>query len=314
LKSTLLTALANQIKASGSDPFEKIKILIQELIQRLQHEASKEADQKGWCTKATADAEQKREYAFDEVMELNAQLAELEATQSKLVAEIRANQHEWKALKDDVNETVTDRNEEKAENQETVATAEAGLDAIDQAIDIMTKFYLTAAKEKVTFSTLQAPEDDAPDAGFGIGEEYTGDQSTQGGIVGMLEVIQSDFQRTIKETEHAEKKAEKDHLDFMTRTGVSIAENEVAHKEKSRYLLNADNKHVEAWNNLDAQNSILHTSLQELIELKKTCIDTGMTYEERVARREDEIAALNKASCILEAYAKYGADGVGEQC
>ena len=47
------------------------------------------------------------------------------------------------------------------------------------------------------------------------------------------------------------------------------------------------------------------------MELKPTCIDTGMSQEERVARREDEI---EKALCVLYAYAEYGPEGAGDAC
>merc|ERR1719160_1221401 len=85
LHSTLLSSLATKIAA---DPFAKIKKLIQELIERLLTEAANEANQKGWCDKATADATQKPTYAAEEIADLNAKMAKLEALSDKLGDEI----------------------------------------------------------------------------------------------------------------------------------------------------------------------------------------------------------------------------------
>merc|ERR1719277_1445098 len=131
---------------------------------------------------------------------------------------------EIKELKDSQAEAEKNRKEEKAENANTVSEAKAGLAAVNMATDILDKFYKTSAKAKVDLSLAQGPLDDAPDAGFEIGEAYKGAQAESGGIVGMLEVIQSDFERTISETKKAEKIAAKEHLDFMTDTGKSLAE------------------------------------------------------------------------------------------
>merc|ERR1712139_136641 len=97
LKSTLLTSLASQIQA---DPFAKVKKLIQDLIERLLQEAADEANQKGWCDKATADATQKRDNAADEIEGLNAKLAKLEALSDKLGEEIKVLTADIKELKD----------------------------------------------------------------------------------------------------------------------------------------------------------------------------------------------------------------------
>merc|ERR1719169_303793 len=85
LKSTLLASLATKI---AGDPLAKVKKLIQELIERLLTEAANEANQKGWCDKATADATQKRTYAADKIESLNAEMAKLEALGAKLKSEI----------------------------------------------------------------------------------------------------------------------------------------------------------------------------------------------------------------------------------
>merc|ERR1719506_212485 len=96
LKSTVLTSLATRIAA---DPLGKVKKLIQELIERLLTEAANEANQKGWCDKATADATQKRTYAADEIEDLNAKMAKLEALSDKLEEEIGTLQSEITELK-----------------------------------------------------------------------------------------------------------------------------------------------------------------------------------------------------------------------
>merc|ERR1719282_1645696 len=140
LKSTLLTALANKISGS-KDPFAKVKILIQELLERLLAEQGNEANQKGWCDKATADATQKRDYAADEIRELNGQMAELEAARNKLDDELVQLEEEIHELQTARASAVKIRAEEKAENEATVQAAQAGLDALEMATDILNKFY-----------------------------------------------------------------------------------------------------------------------------------------------------------------------------
>merc|ERR1719506_2211582 len=311
LKSTLLTSLASKIAA---DPFAKIKKLIQELIERLLQEAANEANQKGWCDKATADATQKRSYAADEIEDLNAKMAKLAALSDKLGEEIKTLNAEIKELNDKRAEAEAARKEESAENANTVSEAKAGLDAVKMAIDILDKFYKTSAKAKVDLSLAQGPLDDAPDAGFDNGEAYKGAGGEAGGIIGMMEVIQSDFQRTIDETRKDEKAAEKDHLDFMTESGMSLAEKTMAQKENTKLKDEADSNFNDAEDELASETKILVASIEELLELKKACVDTGMSYADRVALREEEIAALKKALCILGAHAEYGPDGLADAC
>merc|ERR1719437_368782 len=85
LRSTMLTALASKIAA---DPFAKVKQLIQELIERLLQQAANEANQKGWCDKATAEAKQKRDFAAQEIAVLNGEMEKLEAERDRLDEEL----------------------------------------------------------------------------------------------------------------------------------------------------------------------------------------------------------------------------------
>merc|ERR1719424_1593325 len=232
-------------------------------------------------------------------------MAKLEALSAKLGEELATLAKEIKDLNDA---------EEKAENANTVTEAKAGLGAVKMAIDILDKFYKTSAKANVDLSLAQGPLDDAPDAGFDNGEAYTGAGAESGGIIGMMEVIQSDFERTISETNKAEAEAAQDHMKFMTETSMSLAEKNVAKKEKTRLKDETDNNENDAEEELSSQTKILVTSIKELIELKAACVDTGMSYADRVAMREQEIESLKKALCILGAYAEFGPDGLADAC
>ena len=312
LRSALLTSLAGQVAA---DPLAKVKTLIQELIEKMLQEAGNDSNQEDWCNKATADAEQKRTYASEKVDKNNSDMALLESQRDTLSEEIATLTAEISSLELMQQEATTMREEENAENTRTVQDASAGLAAVIQATDILSKYYKTAAKatadSKLAMAqTGKGPADDAPDAGFKNEEAYTGRQGAATGIIGMLEVINGDFTRTIAETEAAEEEARKAHLEFMTESSKSLQTKNVASDEKTKQKSGVESDLQTADDNLQSQMVILTTAVKELMELKPVCIDTGMSYEERVARREDEIAAMNKGLCILEHYAEYGPDGL----
>merc|ERR1712150_98590 len=120
--------------------------------------------------------------------------------------------------------------------------------------------------------------------------------------------------RTISETEKAEAKAKEEYLNFMTESGKSLAEKEMTNEQKLKQKDDTIQKLEAARDDLATQAQILSLAIKELIELKPVCVDTGMTYEERVSRREDEIESLKKALCVLNAYAEYGPEGAGNAC
>jgi len=330
LKSLLLLRLASQLAA---DPFAKVKKLIQELIERLLAEATAEANQKGWCDKSISDAEVKRKYAAEKIADLNAEIATLEATRNKLVEEMAVLQDEIAALKAGLAKAQKLRASEAAENANTIETAKVGVTGIQLAIGIISKFYKTAAKAAAPpvpmsfapaaagpapaaalLQAVQGPLEVAPDPGFEAFDAYRGAQGSAGGILGMMEVIKSDFERTVRLTTEQEAKAQKEFQAYVLETKISLAEKEQALKEKQGYLDDAKEALTPAQDKLSLQAGILKKALTELIELQPACVDTGMSYAERVAMREAEIAGLKKALCILENFEEYGPDGTGSSC
>merc|ERR1719310_2736843 len=99
-----------------------------------------------------------------------------------------------------MNEATTLRMSEKAKNTDTMKDAAAGEEATKAALVVLKEFYSSQA------SFLQQVPEMA---------EYKGMQSAKGGVVGMLEVITSDFARLLADTKAAETAAATEYDSFI---------------------------------------------------------------------------------------------------
>jgi len=296
LKSDTLAMLAAK---AAADPFVKIKKLIQELIERLLQEAADEGNHKGWCDKETGKAKQSRDTKAEAVRDLNQALAENEGKRDALKEELQVLTIELGELNDSLSKITKERSDESVENEATVSEAEEGKEAVEQAIEVLDKFYKTAAKAAFTQESASASgvDDDMPDTGFE--GKNKGSQGAAAGILGMLDVILSDFERTISETEKAEKAAAKEFLEFETTTKVSIGTKTVAKDTNTAELQETETTMNDDKDSMAEEQELLEAALKELQELQPACVQTAMSYEERVARREHEIESLKQALCVL---------------
>merc|ERR1712203_219234 len=86
LHSQTLAVVAMHV---ASDPFTKVKKLIQQLIERLLAESTAEATKKGFCDEELGKANKDRDYRLADANALNAELQQLEVKQDELEEEIR---------------------------------------------------------------------------------------------------------------------------------------------------------------------------------------------------------------------------------
>merc|ERR1719379_425059 len=124
-------------------------------------------------------------------------------------------------------------------------------------------------------------------------------QSENGGVVGMLEVIQSDFARLEAETKASEQSAQKEYDAFMT-------DSKVDKESKTTDIFHKTNKKGDesqalavAEKDLESTQKELDAALLYFDKLKPSCIDADVSYSDRVARREEEIKSLQEALNIL---------------
>lgn len=294
LKSTALATLAARIAA---DPFKKVKKLIQDLIERLLTEATAEATKKGFCDEQLAKAESERNTRLNEAKSLNVDISALEVKQDQLELEIQLLNNSIVFLTATLQNATTLRGQEKAANLLTIADAKEGLDAVTQAIIILKSFYRKSAKATVLAQYSPVDEDTS---GPGFTGAYKGNQAASKGIIGLLEVIQTDFTRAERNTRSAESRAQREFIKFDRDTKADISGKETKKTLDKEDLVTTKADLLSKSGALKTQMDLVDAAIRDIEDLKPTCIDTGMSYADRVAKRQDEMDSLKKALCILD--------------
>jgi len=289
LGSRVLALIAAKV---GEDPFIKVKQMIKDLIVKLMEEANEEAEHKAWCDTELASNEQTRKEKTAAVESLHAQKDELEASIAKLTEDIAELTQAIADLDAAMAKYTSLRNEEKSKNAATVVDAKAAQTAVAQALTVLKDFYEKAA-EATAFSqqTGQAPEI--------FEKEYKGMGSSGGGVVGMLEVIESDFARLEADTKAAEESAQAEYDEFMTDSATDKSKKTTDSEHKAAKKQDEEASLTSTMEDLQGTQEELDAALAYFDKLKPSCVDAGVSYEDRVARRKEEIVSLQEALQIL---------------
>lgn len=305
LKSPVLSIMSMKVKVAA-DHFVKVRGLIKDLIQRLEDNAESEATTKGYCDKAMKSAVANRDKANSNIEVAVSTISKLTNTKAQLEAEIQdlkqAIADNLKAL----NEATELRESEKDENSVTIKTAKEGKAAIELALSILKQFY-----ENAFIQTGYTPPnadregltvaDRAPETFSGT---YHGNEDASKGIIGLLDVILSDFERTISTTDEEEKTSQGAFDVFESDIKSDNGAKEKDIKTKEGLVATAKDKLVEQGEDKADAQKLLADAKKELKKLKPMCVEGEETYVQRVAKREKEIAALKEAMTLLDEWQK----------
>jgi len=289
IHSHVLSALAVRAEAN---PFSKVKKMIQDLITRLREEATQEAEHKGWCDKELAQNKHIRDAKTSSVEKLHAEVDELTARIAKLTREIAELGTQIADLNTAVAKATKIRKDEKYENGVTIKESKEAQTAVAKALTVLKTFYDKAGGAT---ALVQAPAD-APDI---FEKPYTGMQGENGGVIGMMEVIESDFARLEAETKASEASQTAEFDKFMTDSKVDIRSKETDVKHKTAQNAEADRNLNLAKDDLKQTQKDLDAALEYFDKLKPSCVNADVSYEDRVKRREEELESLKEALEIL---------------
>merc|ERR1719359_886273 len=289
LNSRVLKLLATKVRA---DPFKKVKKMIKDLIVKLMEEATEEAETKGFCDTEMSTNEHTRKEKTSQVETLTADIDELTASVASLTEEVAELNTAIADLDASVEKATNIRNAEKKKNKQTIKDSQDAQEAVAAALGVLKEFYAKAGKATSLVQQKQ-PEifDDTPYKGMG---------GQAGGVVGMIEVIQSDFERLEAETTANEDAAAKEFKQFSNDSKMDKMQKSKDVEHKSEKKAEQEQALQEKKADLAGTQKELDAALAYYEKLKPTCVSGGAeSFEDRVAQRKEEIESLQEALRIL---------------
>jgi len=277
--------LMQLLASARSDPFGKIRGLIEDMIAKLTKEAAEEADQKSFCDEEISESKAKQADLSGKLDKTTARIAKADASVAKLKEEIKTLEAEIAEIDAGQAEATKLREEAHAEYVKASTDFKDSAAAVAKAIGVLSDYYNSAA-----FVQLSSKE--APDFGGAKGDVG----ST---IVSILEVAESDFTTMLAEAE-ADESSQVEAYEKLTEDNALTKATKTADakgktNEVKQLKVSLDNYKE----NKATTSEELDAVLMYLDKLKPQCESKVMSYAERKAKREQEIEGLKEALTIL---------------
>jgi len=282
-KSTELAQLASRMASAvrfasngGSDPFAKVKGLITDMISKLEADASGDASHKAYCDKETSESQSKKDEKKALVEKLSTQIDSMNAKGAKLKEEVASLQKELAELASSQAEMNKIRQDQKSLYNNNSAEMKQGVDGVQKALSVLKDYYASD------------------------GKSHSSADGAGSGIIGMLEVVESDFTKGLAEMEATESMAASEYERVSKQNDLSRTMKSQDAKYKGKEAAGLAKSASEASSDREGTQAELDAVMEYLGKLEKMCVAKAEPYAERQARRESELSGLKEALTILE--------------
>merc|ERR1740121_1429016 len=249
------------------------------MIASLEAEAEADAAHKAYCDKEIKEADAKKDDLTAESNKLSTKIAQDKAASTKLKEEVATLQKELAEMAKARAEADKMRAEEKAAYEKNSAEMEQGIKGVKMALKVLKEYYAKADKS----------HDSADGAASGI--------------IGLLEVCESDFTKGLTEMTAQEETAAADYESYVKEDDIAKVKKSQDVKYKTKEAAGLDKSVSELSGDLATVTGELTAVLKGLDKLKEMCVAKAEPYAKRKARREAELAGLKEALEILEGVA-----------
>merc|ERR1711972_493261 len=203
---------------------------------------------KSFCDGEMSKSVKSRDEQSLNIEDATAKLSSEEAKKAELLDDIKALSVDIADLSKSLKEATELRQGEKEDNEKTLAEAKAGKAAVEEAISVLEEYYGSfiekSHKAPNADRDSKTVDDLAPEMSYS--GEYKGKKDASKGIIGLLNVILSDFERTGTTVEEQEKEAQKQFDTFKEETEGAIKEKKSQTEKKEGEVETAEEEIVSA--------------------------------------------------------------------
>jgi len=281
LHSTALVSLAYR---AAADPFAKVRGMVEDMIAKLLQEAAEEADKKAFCDEEMSKSKASQSDKEGKIAKLDARIEKAESAIAELTGGISVLSKEIAETNAAVADATEIREKEKSQFMVAEKDFSESENACATALEVLREYYEGGSLVQVTAAS-----------------KTTLKGNDGSGILGVLELAESDFAQNLAEVRTAEKAAADEYNVLMEDSKMNLAVKEVELKGKQSEITSVKVGLKDSTADKAGLSTELDAVLQYLDELKPQCETEVPSYAKRKAAREAEIEGLKEALTILGA-------------
>eukprot|EP00438_Fugacium_kawagutii_P033898 Skav220987 [mRNA] locus=scaffold1541:179018:194613:+ [translate_table: standard] len=260
-----------QTSDSAPGVMDKVKDMIENMIASKKKEAASEQTKKAYCDEEQSKTKAKLEELTSKKDSLSAKVDKKTSESETLKKEAVTLQKELGELSELQVEMDQRRQEEEVAFKQQKTDLQSALEGVRTAISVLRDYYSTSGTSG----------------------------AASGGIVSMLEVIESDFGRSLAQAESQETSRAEEHDSMSQQSKLTEVQKDADQKFKTKTSTDLDKAVLELAADTETAQEELAAILTYQESLAKQCFDGGMSHEERKAQREEEIKGLKDALSAL---------------
>merc|ERR1719482_1971655 len=270
------TALVSLSYRAASDPFGKVRSMIEDMIAKLLQEAAEEATQKAFCDKEIGESKKSKDEKQGKLDKVNARLEKAESTIATLTEQITTLSKEVAESDAALAEATALRTKEKTTFKAVEKDLSESQEACAAATEVLREYYEGASLIQTGQKT----------------KSQTDEQGDGSGILGMLEVAKSLSATGLAEARTVEKQSQTEYDKLAADSKMLKTTKELEIKGKQSEVGSLKTTVSDLGSDKESITGELDAVLAYLDKLKPQCEVKVPSYEERKAAREQEIEGL----------------------